>query len=246
MKRTILLLLSLFVAGATFSQNRELDTVRVGRELFYKPKNAFKLEVLKILNGDIIFAYERPIGYSSSIEFEIGPTVSYIGFNRMQFLGMVKNFPRYDMNFAKQHGNGAGGFLFSFAYKKYVLENQPALNGLFIAPRLKFRNYNSYIDFSGFNSSDYVNKLPDKLMNVKNHLYQGLLTFDFGMNHTFKNHFGLEYYFSFGLTANSFKYRYFNEFYNGEEDQYYYQLGRMKRTFFNTNFSFGLKFYIVN
>lgn len=218
----------------THSQN-QLDTVRVDGELFYMPQNAFKIDVLRFISGDVIFSYERAFGFNNGVEFEIGPTISMMGLNRMRFLGISKNIPYFNV-VESDRAEESYGFLFSVAYKKYLFNEYPAFNGLYIAPRLKFRNYNNLSKFTLYN--------PDLTQRYKDKLYQGLLTFELGMNHYFKSKFGLEYYMFMGLTLNKFKYHHYIESYDGNTDTWSEEVSLEKITFFNPNFGFGLKLYI--
>ncbi len=234
MKQLIIGIIIASSAFWTYSQ-KELDTVRVKKKLFYMPQHAIKVDVLRFMSGDVIFSYEKAFHYNNGFEIEVGPTISMIGFNRMNFLGIARNIPNYDGQTNNLRDQGYG-FLLSAAYKKYVLNGRPAMNGLYISSRLKFRNYNNYSNFSNFN--------PLLTKKYKDNLYQGLMTFQIGMNHTFRSNFGLEYYMFMGLTFNSFNYHYYTETYDGNTDSWTESIDRNKVSFVNPNFGFGLKLYI--
>lgn len=235
MKKIGFILLFISVTSAVYSQVKYLDTVRVGRELLYMPQDAIKIETLKILSGDIILAYEHVFNYNNAIEIEIGPTVSMIGFNRLRFLGTLKKIPNYsdNMNVSREQGTG---FLLSLGYKKYLLDNYPGLNGVFIEPRIKFRNYTNKSNFAPFNP------MYDK--DYKNKLYQGLFTIDTGMDHYFKSGFGVEYYMSLGLAVNRFNYNYYNEVYDDATGTWSSGVMQNSKSFTNITFSLGLKLFI--
>lgn len=234
MKNIFIILFTTLISFSSFSQN-QLDTVMVGKKVFYMPQHAFKIDALRFISGEMIFAYENVFGYNNGIEFEIGPTISMIGTNRMNFMGLSANIPHYSYedNFAY---DGKMGFLFSVGYRKYVLKDRPGLNGLFVGPKIKLRNYNNSRDFSSY--SPAFNK------QYKNQLYQGMVLFNIGMDHFFKSKFGIEYYFYSGLTFNSFRYHYFIEDYNYETDTWNNSVERTSKTFSNFNIGIGLKLFL--
>lgn len=231
----------LFVLATTFFQSiartqvKYLDTVRVGKELLYMPQDAIKVDVLKILSGDVIFAYEHVFNFNNAIEIEIGPTISMIGLNRMRFLGMQKKIPNYTPTSSSTR-DGTTGFLLSLGYKKYLLDGYPGLNGVFIEPRIKYRNYNTKNDFTAYNPAD--------TKTYKDRLHQCLITMDTGMDHYFKNGFGVEYYMSLGLALNSFRYNNYYESYDDLTQTWNSGVKESKFSFVNISFSLGLKLFV--
>lgn len=239
MKKILLVIFTFAVGFTSFAQEVEENLIRTksGKTL-YTFNNAFKVDVAQILVGDIIFAYERAFNFNNAFEIEMGPTISNLGLNSMRLIGNNRFLanstqpsyvqPDYQQNI---------GFLMSVAYKKYLLNDYLAFNGLYIAPRLKFRNYNgkaNYFDFNIQQNKEY-----------KDILNQLILTFDVGMTHAFKAGFGIEYYASFGLTTNMFKFTSIEAVYENEDEGNYtivgYNDGVYNKSFFTFHFGIGLK-----
>lgn len=236
MKKLSVLFLVFCFTSATYAQVAKVDTVRVGKRLFYAPKNALKVDGFQVLYGDIVFAYERAFAYNNSFEVEVGPTISMIGMNRLQFLGSsVIKIPHYGSN-VNNPAEQAYGFLMSVGYKKYILDDLPSMNGLFIAPRLKFRNYNNKSNFEVYN--------PAYTKWYKNNLYQGLFTIDIGMAHFFKSGFGIEYFSSLGITVNKLRYNYYSEKYDDLTGNWNSSVQQNSKSFTNIAFNFGVKLFI--
>ncbi|MBN9293026.1 MAG: hypothetical protein J0G96_03500 [Flavobacteriia bacterium] len=232
MKKWIYLACLVLATSVSFSQKHRADTAGKAPKVFYAPKNAVKFDIVKLLVGDMAFAYERAVSFNSSIEVELGPTISRYGLNRMNFLGLVANIPNYDYDGSYRREGTIGG-MFSIAYKHYLLKNRPAMNGLFIAPRFKFRNYNDVGNFSSYS--------PSLTQDYKNSLNQFMLVFNLGMNHWFSNSFGIEYYVTFGLTMNNFKYHYYTEYYTDTDGLWHYDVVKTQKNFFNPTIGTGFK-----
>lgn len=234
MKKISWIFLLVLFTQIGYSQVKYLDTVRIGKQLLYMPQDAIKVDALKILSGDVVFAYEHVFSYNNAFEIEIGPTISMIGFNRLNFLG--RSIDNKIPNYNYQTAEGSTGFLLSLGYKKYLLEDYPGLNGVFIEPRIKFRNYNNKSSFATFN--------PEYTKVYKNKLFQGLVTIDAGMDHYFKSGFGLEYYMSLGLAMNSFRYNHYYESFNDVTQEWTNGIAESHKNFANITFSLGLKLFI--
>lgn len=200
---------------------------------FYPVQNAVKFDVVKMLAGDLTFAYERKIGKMSTIEIEAGPTISLFGLNKMQFIRNISNLQDYD--FGLQRESGFGG-LFSIAYKVYLLNNYPAMHGLYIAPKFKFKNYNA----STLLVNTYTN---ERVTDKKNTMNQFFLIFDVGMTHWFSPKFGIEYYATFGLATNLFKYNSYTYTYGDgvTTPMWDYQVKVNHKRFFNPAAGLGFK-----
>ena len=103
----------------------------------------FKFAPLYMLVGEINFGYERQLNQKGSIEFELGPTISKIGF------GVNSHFASpYEPSIVE---NGGIGFLASVAYRFYPLDETEALNRFYISPVLKYKLLNHTVeDMSNF------------------------------------------------------------------------------------------------
>lgn len=138
----------------------------------------FKFDPIRMGIGEINFAYERVVGEQTSIEVELGPTVSNLGRNRFV------------------SGNNPGGTILnkysemgvfgSFAFKFYPLDGRPALNQLYVAPKFKFRRYNETIE-------------SPTLGAIGGHSNQAIFTFNFGYQQWLAQRFAFDYYVGFGL-----------------------------------------------
>lgn len=194
-------------------------------------KNAIKFDVVKLVTGDISFAYERAIGFNNGIEVELGPTISHYGLNRMNFIGIFGNIDGYELENSIDNRSQVG-FMGSVAFKKYLLKNRPAMNGLYIAPRFKFKNYNDlgkYYDNNGFYKE------------YKNSLNQAMFLVNLGMNHWFGNNFGIEYYITVGFAVNNFKFHGRQEIYDQNTGYYSTYYAPMTRMLFNPSIGTGFK-----
>jgi len=234
MKKIFLLITLFFVSMVGLGQNRATYyfSKNKSERKFYQPQDAIKYDVLKVLAGDLTLAYERQVGEKSSIEFEIGPTISRFALNRMNYLGRVAQIPDYNPNDASSRQSDFG-ILASVAYRIYLLNNYPAMNGLYVAPKLKFKNYNDMGNFG-----DHVGVSTDDFRNTLNQFF---VVFDFGMVHWFSPHFGLEYYTTFGLTMNFFRYHTYQSSYDEATDVWTNTYSVKNRRFFNPTLALGLK-----
>ena len=98
----------------------------------------FKFDPTRIIVGEIAFGLEKRIGEYSSLEIDLGPTVSNLtGFNINHY-----NYNSYYYN--EKSGLGIFGSLGYRFYPKGVF------NGLYISPKLKYKlNNSSFVDPSG-------------------------------------------------------------------------------------------------
>lgn len=158
----------------------------------------FKFDPFRMTIGEINFAYERVIGEQSSIEIELGPTVSNLGRNRF---GIINN------GSSQYRANSEMGVFASAAYRFYPLDGRPALNQLYISPKFKYRRYNETLE--GMNGST--------LGVIKGHSDESIFTFNFGYQQWLAERFSFDYYFGIGIGSYNSKSYYATSEYVGTE-----------------------------
>ncbi len=113
--------------GRTSRPSREYKKV----DLF----NVYKFDMATMITGQYKFGYERRVTDKSSVEIELGATLSEIGF-----------FGDHNMIY-DNYGSGSNtiskfGVVTSLAWRYYPLDEVPALNRFYVSPKISFRNYN--------------------------------------------------------------------------------------------------------
>lgn len=126
---------------ASFSQDEKVVYVQTNRRQPRELKvvdlyTVYKFDMATMVTGQYKFGVEQRISDKSSVEFELGATLSDIGF----FNDHSTIYPT----------NGSGtktvskfGFVTSLAWRYYPLDEVPALNKFYISPKISFRNYNT-------------------------------------------------------------------------------------------------------
>lgn len=106
-------------------------------------KYAIKYSPTQLVMGELHFAYEQRIMPQASIEVTLGPTISEIGLPTFLFENLISPY-------AAPRESGLG-FFGSLLYRYYPISGlATAPRGLYIAPELKYRVYNStYVDNIG-------------------------------------------------------------------------------------------------
>jgi hypothetical protein len=141
-------------------------------------KNVYKFDPIRMAIGEVNFAYERVIGDQSSLEIELGPTVSNLGANR---------FDVFNSN--TQNSVSAMGFFTSAGFRFYPLDGRLALNQLYISPKFKFRRYNEMIEPS----------YTSTLSSIKGFSNESIFTFNFGYQQWLADRFSFDYYIGLGI-----------------------------------------------
>jgi len=99
-------------------------------------KFAIKFSPTQLVTGELHFAYEQRVMKQGSIELGIGPTVSEIGINSFFF--------ENNLGYGGVLAESSLGFFTSLQFRYYPIEGlATAPRGLYIAPELKFRQYNT-------------------------------------------------------------------------------------------------------
>lgn len=144
-------------------------------------KQAYKFDMLRMFIGEINFAYEQRISDKSSLEFELGPTVSNLVLIKENHLGNASNMNR----------NSGMGILFSAAYRYYPLDGNTTFNRLYVSPKLKFSRFNESISANNTSLSD-----------IKGNVTQMMFGFNIGYQQWIADGFAFDYYF--GLSIGSY------------------------------------------
>jgi len=144
-----------------------------------------KFAPLNMLAGEINFGYERQFGQKGSVDFELGPTISNIGF------GLDNHY--VDPFNPSTVENSALGIVVGVGYRYYPLDETEALNRFYVSPVLKYKLFNTlYEDGSGFIES--TEKGNQSMMNFY---------FNFGYQAWLSKSFSLDFYCGFGIGMHS-------------------------------------------
>lgn len=201
MKKNIYLIaFVLFSTASVFGQidsertlrNNSSKSTRRSSRSFENVENtyAFKFDPLKMFIGELSFSLEAKIADKSTIEVELGPTISNLK------NGINLNSHVYDSYGSNVDGSLMGGFG-SIAYRFYPLENATAFNRFYVSPKLKFRNYN-------YNYADNVYMtLPDQQGKSSEFIF----SFNLGTQIWYSSNFAIDYYCGLGMgSVNSTRY----------------------------------------
>lgn len=165
--------------------------------------NIIKYSPLQLLVGEINLGYERVLNDMSSVDFEIGPTLSNIRLS-------VDGNHYYDPGFGPATERTSGvGFFFGTGYRIYPLRGGLAPNWFYISPVFKFRQMNY-----GFH--DYAKLLPD----VKGSEKDFNFSFNFGSQFWLEEKFSLDVFAGIGLAYESYKDYVMTNVYDGNTEQY--------------------------
>lgn len=140
----------LLITTASFAQD---EVIIIDRKDFRKKREReiklndnvqiIKFAPLQMLAGEINFGYERQLSKKGSIDLELGPTISNIGF------GLNNHF--VDPFSPHVTENSGLGIVLSAGYRYYPLDETEALNRFYVSPVVKLKVMNStYEDLSGF------------------------------------------------------------------------------------------------
>ena len=94
---------------------------------------AFKFSPMQLIVGEFNLGFEAQTSIKTSIEIEVGPTISNVGFSRLTYI------PEDGNNVTE---NSALGYFISLGLRYYPLEKTEALNRFYVSPVLKYRVYN--------------------------------------------------------------------------------------------------------
>lgn len=168
--------------------------------------NIIKFSPLQLLVGEINLGYERVLNEMSSVDFEIGPTLSNV---RMSVSGNHLFNPGFGPSVERTSGVG---FFFGTGYRMYPLRGGLAPNWFYVSPVFKFRQMNY-----GFH--DFSNLLPNTKGSEKDFNF----SFNFGSQFWLEEKFSLDVFAGIGLAYESYKDYFMTSVYNGTTGLYDYQ-----------------------
>jgi len=187
--------------GSSYNAPKKLKEPLVTNNL-----NIIKFSPLQLLVGEINLGYERVLNEMSSVDFEIGPTLSNV---RMSVSGNHLFNPGFGPSVERTSGVG---FFFGTGYRMYPLRGGLAPNWFYVSPVFKFRQMNY-----GFH--DFSNLLPNTKGSEKDFNF----SFNFGSQFWLEEKFSLDVFAGIGLAYESYKDYFMTSVYNGTTGLYDYQ-----------------------
>ncbi|MDC3253255.1 DUF3575 domain-containing protein [Crocinitomicaceae bacterium] len=190
--KPLCLLFLLFMTSASFAQN---EVMVIDRKNYKKNRSRdirlnentqiVKFAPLNLLAGEINFGYERQISQKSSLDLEIGPTLSNLrtGLNNH----LIDLFEPVTI------ASSALGFLIGASYRYYPLDETEALNRFYVGPVLKYKLMNSRYE-------DISNILPDSPRGSFSRLN---FYFNFGYQFWLSKSFALDVFGGLGIGYHS-------------------------------------------
>jgi putative salt-induced outer membrane protein YdiY len=196
-------------------------------EKWVQHTNVYKFDAMRLIIGDIALSYERVIGQKTSLELELGPTLSNLGMNR---------FTLQDDNSINGSKNTSMGGFGSLAIRFYPLDGRPALNQFYISPKFKYRQYNEIF------SPSAASALDDR----KGFSKQNIFSFNFGMQQWVAKQFALDYYVGIGIGHYVDRSSRPNSYYDGVSNEWKEEWLDKKTNSANVVLSIGIKCGIGN
>jgi hypothetical protein len=235
MKRAngLLLLASIFISTLTFAQE-DVIIIDKGKLKSYKSEReiklndniqVFKFAPLNMLGGEINFGYERQVSKKGSIDIEIGPTISKIG------LGVNSHFVDPWSTTPTSIENSGMGFLTTFGYRFYPLDETEALNRFYVSPVLKYKLLNHTVE-----------DLSGTLQDANGSNSQFNFYFNFGYQLWAAKYFAIDFYGGIGIGYQNIRDYYIaSEFVNNDWN-YYWQsdIAKGARYVFNAGIKVGI------
>jgi hypothetical protein len=238
MKNRILSFVVLFTSLSGMAQEEKIIVIDRGVRGRTKPQkeqklvdndHVLKFSPLQMVMGEINLGFEKKMNEMSSLEFELGPTLSEVGFT-------VNEYHYYDpWGYPSQSRNTGVGFFGSVGYRFYPMDNTMVLNRFYVSPVFKYRLYNFQLrDFSGI--------LDDQ----KGSENQAMFTFNFGYQKWLSDHFSLDMFAGFGLAFEGHDTYYLNSVYDGNTGTYIYNWEENNFNGVRFAFTMGVKVGIGN
>jgi len=215
MKKTFLLLTFTSLFLSVFGQEEKIIVIDKGSGKTYRHREAkekilvdhmsvMKFSPLQMVVGEINFGFEKKIDEMSSIEFELGPTLSNIGFT-------VNDNHYYDPFGNYSAETSKIGVFVGVGYRFYPMDNSKVLNGFYVSPVFKYRLFN-------FGVHDYSENLKDSKGNEN----QLLFSFNFGYQKWLSQSFSLDFFGGVGLAYESHLHQQVATEYNSQTGYYDY------------------------
>ncbi len=191
-------------------------------------RDAFKFDPLRMFVGELNFAWEHSLGERTSMEIELGPTISHL-----RLLGN-NDFHIGGFNNTNSYSVSQMGVLVSAGIRFYPLEDYKVFNRMYVSPKLHFRNYNI-----GYNSPD----IPNDARGVNN---QFSFLFNIGTQRWYSDNFALDFYAGLGIgSVNSSSYLQ-SFLYDGNTGLYTSEWKKYNETYARILLNFGMKVAIGN
>mgnify|MGYP001370540057 CR=1 FL=1 len=125
-----------------------LASISFGQEESTGHSYCVKFAPIQLIAGEFNFTYEQRLGKFTSLELELGPTFSEVGFTRGNHALWGKGSPESGIGF-----HGALGF------RLYPLCDANEMSSLYLEPQLKYRRYNSIYTDNSYNTGDITGNL---------------------------------------------------------------------------------------
>lgn len=238
MKNQILSFALLFVSIYGIAQEEKIFVIDRGDRGRTRPQkeqklvdndHVLKFSPLQMVMGEINVGFEKKIDEMSSFEFELGPTLSEVGFT------VNDNHYADPWGNPSQGRNTGLGVFGSVGYRFYPMDNTMVLNRFYVSPVFKYRLYN-------FSLIDYSKTLDDQ----KGSENQAIFTFNFGYQKWLSDHFSLDMFAGLGLAYEGHKTYYVNSVYDGNIGNYVYSWKENNYNGVRFAFTMGVKVGIGN
>lgn len=188
--------------------------------------NVYKFDMTAMLTGQYKLGYERRISQKSSLEFELGATLSNVGI-QVGHLGV-------------SNGESRLGGTVTAAWRYYPLDEVAAFNKFYVSPKVSFRNYNSeYIQYDAFG-------YPTTESGQKGYENMTRFMLVLGKQCWISSTFSLDFYAGLGLGNTRSKYKATNYLYDQNTQTYLPYTQTYVSNNSNVVFECGLKLGIGN
>lgn len=193
------------------------------KQILVENDYVIKFDPTRMLVGELGFSYEKVMGLNSSVEFELGPTISNL-----------YDYNHYNYYTNNTYNTQSGiGVLGSAAFRFYPMHD--ALNGFYVSPKLKYKAVNTmYIDQTGVLSNETGSKNQFSFM------------FNMGIQKWLSKQFSLDVYAGLGIGYNYNRDFIYNTIYDPITYQYTYEWSKQKYQAAHVVCNLGVKVGIGN
>ena len=211
-KKTIVLL---FISHSILSFSQEEKVIIIDRGVTRREKSrnpdklvsneyVMKFSPLQMIVGEINLGFEKRVDEMSSLEFELGPTLSQVG--------LTVNSDHYNDPWSNPTGRTTSmGFFGSVAYRFYPMDNTAVLNKFYVSPVFRYRIFR-------YGLTDYTGNLGDKNGSEGHSMFM----FNFGYQKWLSDHFSLDMFAGLGLVYENHKTFYGESVYDSNTGNYLY------------------------
>lgn len=155
-----------------------------------------KLTPTQMTFGEINLGFEYRVADRSSLELTLGPTISQLGSQNVQYEDQI--YPGYAGSQYAVKKSGLG-FFGALEYRFYPLTYANAPRGLYLAPNVKYRVYNTTV-------YDNANILPD----TKDVKTEVMFRLNFGYQFWLSDRFAIDVFSGIGISTPQQKSHYVN------------------------------------